>query len=298
MWQRMGKWAVVALLAGTVAACGGSGSSDSNNTRVAVYVTDAPGDVYAGVGVTLYDLRLCRDARCTETVALFHSDAGLALPLHELAGVLQYLNTVTLPAGPYSRLEAILDRDLAITDAGGIVHPAKFAPEEEHPNKPNTVTCVDDRCGIRFNGAIGPLADGRLAVDFVLKEFEVAEHACGNAADTGSWCVTEVRMHPLTPAELADEDKYEVQGVVALKSDAGLTLDVQGANLAAQLGATTQCEANDTTVTGVAACLAQIPVGACVEVESAADPAHGTEEGTALLAEKIEVEDARDCGRE
>lgn len=292
MWQRMGKWAVVALLAGAAAACGGGGG-DGGNTRVAVYVTDAPGDVYAGVGVTLYDLRLCRDARCVDTVALFHSDAGLALPLHELAGVLQYVNTVTIPAGPYNRLEAILDRDLAITDAGGIVHPAQFAPQAEQPNKPNTVTCADDRCGIRFNGAIGPLADGKLAVDFVLKEFEVEEHACANPADTASWCVTEVRMHPLTPAELADKDEYEVHGLVALKSDAALTLDVQGVNLAVQLGATTRCEANGTAVMGVAACLAQIQVGACVEVESTADPA----QATALLAKKIEVEDARACGR-
>lgn len=292
MWQNLSKWAVMALLTGAVVACGGGGSS-GGNTRLAVYVTDAPGDVYAGVSVTLYDLRLCRDNGCVDTATLYHSEAGLTLPLHELAGVLQYLNTVTIPAGQYNRLEAILDRDLAITDAAGVVHAAQFAPEVEQPNKPNTVHCAGDRCGIRFNGVIGPLADGKLAVDFVLKEFEVEEHACGNEADTGSWCVTEVRMHPLTPAELEDEDEYEVHGLVALKNDAAVTLDVQGVNLAVQLGATTQCEANDATVTGVAACLAQIPVGACVEVESAIDPASGT----ALLATEIEIEDARHCGR-
>ena len=297
MQQQMGKWALAGVLtctlAGTLVACGGSGSGDSGNTRVAVYVTDAPGDVYSGVNVTLYDLRLCHDARCADTVSLFHSDAGLTLPLHELDGVLQYLNTVEIPAGSYNRLEAILDRDLSIADAGGVVHPAQFAPVAEHPNKPNTVTCEGDRCGIRFNGAINPLADGKLAVDFVLKEFEVAEHACGDTADTTSWCVTEVRMHPLTPAEVEDEDEYEVQGLVTLKNDAALTLDVQGVNLAVQLGAGTRCEFNDATVTGAAACLAQIPVGACVEVESAADPAGAA----ALLASELEIEEGGHCGR-
>lgn len=297
MWQQMTKRAraavVAGALAGSLVACGGSGD-DSGNTRVSVYVTDAPGDVYAGVNVTLYDLRLCHDARCADTVSLFHSDAGLTLPLHELDGVLQYLNTVEIPAGSYNRLEAILDRDLTIADAGGGVHPAQFAPEVEQPNKPNTVTCEGDRCSIRFNGEINPLAHGKLAVDFVLKEFEVAEHACGNAADTTSWCVTEVRMHPLTPAEVENEDEYEVHGVVTLKNDAALMLDVQGVNLGVQLGAGTRCEANGTTVTGVAACLAQIPVGACVEVESSVDPASVG----ALVASEIEVEHASHCGRE
>lgn len=297
MWQRMKQCALAAVLAGTLAgtlaACGGGSASDNGNTRVAVYVTDAPGDVYAGVTVTLYDLRLCHDAQCTNTVSLFHSDTGLTLPLHELDGVLQYLNTVEIPTGSYSRLEAILDRDLSIADAAGGVHPAQFAPAAEHPNKPNTVTCSGDRCGIRFNGAINPLAHGKLAVDFVLKEFEVAEHACGNTGDTTSWCVTEVRMHPLTPAELEDEDAYEVHGVVTLKNDSALALDVHGLNLSVQLGAATRCEANGTAVVGAAACLAHIPVGACVEVESAADPAHGA----ALTASEIEVEDAAHCGR-
>src|SRR3990172_5210078 len=102
-------------------------TNDGGGGAVPLYVTDAPGDQFPGVEITLFDVNLCDDHLCEQTVNLFHSATGLAIDLVGLDGVLQYITTANVHGGTYNRLELILGDTATITDDTAVTHPAYFA---------------------------------------------------------------------------------------------------------------------------------------------------------------------------
>jgi len=271
-----------------------NGCDSSGGGAVPFYVTDAPGDQFPGVEITLFDVNLCDDHLCEQVVNLFHSDAGLTIDLAGLDGVLQYITTADVPGGTYNRLELILGNTATITDNTAATHPAYFAPMSANPNKPNEVLCpaaLIDRCLIQFNGAVQPFAMGQFIVDFDLKNFEVETTPCAGVLDPASWCITQVKMQPLTPADVDAQPVFKIVGeVTELFADA-LTIETAGQSHLVDLNGSTRCTIDGSDVVGIAPCLSLIGVGMCVEVTTPDDPFTSNH----LDATRVESVDVAQC---
>jgi len=276
-----------------IAGCGDSDTGLSGGP-VALYITDDPGDQFPGVEVTLFSVNLCSDSGCANPVNLYDNPTGRTIDLAGLSGILELIHVAEIPDRSYNRLEVGLDRIVTITEANGAAHSAYFDPETENLNKPNVVLCppeFNERCLIRFNGAVQPFAMGKLIIDFVLKDFEIDRVPCPGVSDLTSWCVTEVKMMPLTPGELNEDMKFKITGVVSEIFSASIAVATTFTDYTVVPNEMTKCEFNGSEVFGVDACLAGLNVGICIEVESPEDPAIVT----TLTAHEIEVEDSSDC---
>jgi len=278
---------VTALAIGTVFSCGGGGGgsgsySAGGGTSLPLYLTD-DASVYPSITVTLYEVNLCSDAQCVQKVNLFSSQQGVEVDLAKLNGVLQYIGNVSVPQGTYNRLELIFDKSLTITDQSGNTHNAVFTPMEEKPNKPNTVQCDTNKCYIRFNGTVNPFADGRLVIDFDLKEFEVN-------TNSNPWQVTEVKVKPLTKSEMSSGTSYTHKIYMTVQGVSGNTITGQwmGKTYTVNVNPGTVCEINHVYTTN---CVGQIQTGMCIEVKVQGDPAVST----TLDAIKIENENSKKC---
>lgn len=248
--------------------CGGGGGGTATGP-VALYFTD-DASVYPSINVKVYEVNLCSDNQCQQRVNLFSNQSGLNLDLAKLNGILQYINTANIPQGTYNRLEVVMDKSLTITDNNSQQHDAVFVNwNSNNPNKPNTVQCPpsENRCYIRFNGTVQPFSQGKLVVDFVLKEFEVN-------TNTDPWQVTEVKMKPLTPQEASGKD-MKVYLKVQSVSGNSFTGTYMGKTYTVNCGNLT-CNFN---------------VGDCVEVKSVEDPATTT----TLTAKEVELENPGKC---
>ncbi|MEJ7619434.1 MAG: DUF4382 domain-containing protein [Aquificaceae bacterium] len=279
---------VTALAIGTVFSCGGGGGgsgsySAGGGTSLPLYLTD-DASVYPSITVTLYEVNLCSDAQCVQKVNLFSSQQGVEVDLAKLNGVLQYIGNVSVPQGTYNRLELVFDKSLTINDQWGNTHNAEFTPMQEQPNKPNTVQCATNtnKCYIRFNGTVNPFADGRLVIDFDLKEFEVN-------TNSNPWQVTEVKVKPLTKSEMSGT-LYTHKIYMTVQGVSGNTITGQwmGRTYTVNVNPGTVCEINHVYTTN---CVAQIQTGMCIEVKVQGDPAVST----TLDAIKIENENSKKC---
>ncbi len=267
---------ISAVLSSLLLSCGGgSGGGLSGGSQIPLYLTD-DASIYPSILVNLYEINLCSDNQCLQKVNLFSNQQGLEVDLAQLNGVLQYIGNANVPQGTYTRLELILDKNLKITDPSGNEHDAIFTPMDSKPNKPNVVQCpTNDKCHIRFNGTVNPFADGRLVVDFELKEFEVN-------TSTNPWQVTEVKVKPLTKDEMRGISYInEIYLIVQSVSNNTIIGQWMGRTYTVNIGQNTLCEINHMYTTN---CTGQIQPGMCIEVKAQVDPAVST----TLNAIKIE----------
>lgn len=272
-----------AVCGGLVASCGGGGGSSSGSVSgqsIPLYFTDDM-SLYASITVRVYEVNLCSDNQCQQKVNLYSNQQGLEIDLAKLNGVLQYINTASIPQGTYNRLEVILDRNLSIVDGSGQTHDAVFTPMQEKPNKPNVVQCPDSsKCYIRFNGTVQPFAMGKLIVDFNLKEFEVN-------TQKSPWEVYEVKMMPVTPPSQPDMKLcLAVQNV----QENRITGTWMGRTFTINITQNTVCEINGAYYSGNS-CAGQIQQGMCIEVKTRQDPASSS----SLDAVEIESEKPSRC---
>jgi len=271
---------------------GGGSSSLSGGTVAGVFFTDDPADEFPVMDITVYEVNLCSDHNCVNKVNLYDNSTGLIVDLAKLNGILQYIDTVTIPEGTYNRLEIILGGSAGITDNQGQAHEAFFMAMDEKPNKPNIVQCPSDlggNCYIRFNGAVESFSSGQLVIDFVLKDFEVATHSCSSEGDTSSWCIEEVKMHPVTPS---DDSEFELFGMLAAQGADSITVTYMGTDYTINLTDDTICEINGINHMGADACLSNLVADSCLEIKILEDPSSAT----MLTATKIEAESASRCG--
>ena len=279
----------VMMLTGMLYAC----SSNDSEKGLPLYFTDTPGDQFPSVEVTVHEVNLCSDHDCMNKVPF---DTGIVtVDLAGLNGILQYITTAEIPAGTYNRLEVVLDRAATVTDDTDQEHAVYFSSVISNPNQPNEVQCPPDlegQCAIKFNGTVQPFAMGKLIIDFVLKEFEVEDTPCPDVTtDPDSWCITDVKMKPLTPAEVADGLLFKIVGTVVSESDASITVRTNTGDYTVNLTESTVCEINGGEVVGVSDCLAVLEPEMCLEVMTLDDPA----ETTTLTASQLEPEDFSDC---
>ncbi len=283
-----------AILAGGAfwASCGGGGAGSS---PVALYFTDVPGDQFSSVEVTVYEVNLCKDPACTDKVNLFRDTSGVKVDLKKLSAVLQYVDTVNIPAGNYSRLEIVLGQNVTINGT----QPAKFTHMDEKPTKPNEVNCPpgftdangNQLCYIRYNGVVNPTSSGQLVIDFSLKEFEVK-------TTTTPWSITEVKVTPLTPAQIkASSKSYEIYAVISSIGTNSITVDWRGTPYTVNIDPNiTKCEINSIEYKpGSNPCSASLfsnSVNSCVEIKSIEDPSSNN----TLTAKEIEVKSSDKCG--
>ncbi len=288
----MGKKTVLlsAVFAGGVllSACGGGGSGSSS--PISLYFTD-DASMYPVVNVTVYEVSLCSDPACQNKVQLFQNTNGLTVDLTNLNGVLQYIDTTTIPEGSYPRLEVVLSQQANICDNNGQCHDAVFTEMDEKPTKPNVVNCPpgytdsngNQLCYIRYNGVINPTAMEKLILDFNLKDFEVN-------TTTTPWQITEVKVSPLTPSE-ANASEYKIHAVVQSVDTGSLTVSWKDSTYTVNVTDSTRCEVMDTNYWGQD-CLNQIQPSMCVEIKSQEDPSTTD----TLTAVEIEAKSSEKCG--
>ncbi len=276
-------------LGSLLAACGGGGGSAGSATGqtngVSLFFTDDPATKFSSVTVTVYEVNLCSDNSCNNKVSLFSSTQGLEVDLSKLNGILQYINTANIPQGTYNRLEVVMGKNLTIVDASGNSHPAIFTPMQEKPGKPNIVQCgTNNRCYIRFNGPVQPFSDGKLIVDFVLKDFDV---------DTtkNPWEVKEVHVKPLKPQDqMPGYWKVYITAQSIDTQNATITGTWMGKTYTISLNQNTLCELNDYNYIGTS-CINYIQSGVCLEVKTSSNPMNSV----SLDAIKIETEKSYKC---
>lgn len=271
-------WAAIAAV---VLAAAGCGADDAAEKNVSVYIgaqavgTTAAAEIGAdldAVWITLKAVNLCSDPDCTDATELFAAPDGRRFDLMALNDLLQYLATTEAEDKTYNRLELILGRDLEIEAAGGDLEAARFATITSNPKIPNIVHCPaapTADCAIRTNGAVQPFALGRIAVSFDLKAFEVEDAPCTDADDPASWCVTQVKMHPLTPAELPGT--FGVIGTVTGVGVTGFTFAVGDTAYLVTVDGSTACDLGGDAGVGDD-CLLLIEEDACVLVRTPQDP--------------------------
>jgi hypothetical protein len=275
-WILAGLCAFIFSCGGGGGSGGSGGGSPSGSSSVSLYFTD-DASMYSEILVKVYEVSLCSDNACQQKVSLFTNQQGLQVDLAKLNGVYQYIATTNIPQGTYNRLEVVMDKNLTITDQSGS-HQAIFVPMQEKPNKPNTVQCpTDERCYIRFNGAVQPFAMGKLVVDFVLKEFEVS-------TSTDPWQVTEVKMKPLTPQGVQNKNKSVYLSVQSVGTNS-FTGTWMGKTYTVNITQNTTCKIDGINYSG-SECINQITPGMCLEVKVQEDPATSD----VLTAVKIESE--------
>ncbi len=270
--------------------CGGGGGGDT--TPVSLYFTDAPASNFPVVEVTVYEVSLCSDPACNDKVNLFSDPNGIKVDLTDLNGVLQYVDTVNIPQGSYSRLEIILDQKARICDNTGTCNDAIFTEMDEKPTKPNEVNCPpglldqngNQLCYIRYNGVVNPTANSKLVVDFDLKEFEVN-------TTTNPWQIEEVKVGPITPSK--DHD-YEIKGIIESvdPNTNSIALSWRGSIYTVNLSNSISCEIGDVYYSDATDCIAQLQKDMCVEVETYQDPSTTD----TITADELEVKEAEECG--
>ncbi|MBI4847700.1 MAG: DUF4382 domain-containing protein [Nitrospirae bacterium] len=273
---------------------GGGDSTSSAGKSVGVYLTDSPADQFPAITVTVYEINLCSDNNCATKENLYINTTGLSVDLAKLNGVLQLITTATFPEGTFNRLEIIPGNRASITDNSGVAHDAFFSNMDEKPNKPDTVQCPADgsnKCFIRFNGAVQPLSSGKLVVDFVLKEFEVKTHSCTNALDTSSWCITEVKMQPITFESEIEDSEFDLHGTLTNIGTGSITVKHMSTDFTVNLTGSTICEVNDINYSGAANCVNALTLNSCIEVETTDD----LSSTTTITATRIEAKTSSDC---
>lgn len=159
--------------------CGGSGggssSGGSTSGTVALYATDTPDDDYSQVVLTM------------NSVQLLHTGTGetcdiLATPviidISDLSSVLELLSITSCPAENYNRIHIEFDKQATLTDISDppVTAGCTLESYKIKNNKSNTLNCTGDVCSIDMTGAVNVLGnrDNTLALDFELKDFEVA----------------------------------------------------------------------------------------------------------------------------
>lgn len=282
-------WLAAGFAAFGLGAFGCGESEDSS--RVGVYVTDAAGDTYGSVRVDIFEVNLCSDPGCVNRTNVVRSEEGFRLDLTALSGVLQFVGDASLPDRNYHRLEVVIGRTAEV-ESSGTVHVARFQDFDGAPGKPNIVRCavgLEEPCVIQLNGAVNPFADGKLIVDFDLKSLVLVEAPC-TGAPADSWCITEVKMSPLTPS--GAPTLYAVTGRVSAVGPVGFQL--QGPSEAYQVGISdsASCFVDGEAGTGRTFCLARIQENDCLTVRTAVDPAVTTQ----IEAIHVREEPSSVCG--
>lgn len=270
--------------------CGGGGgtTSQTDSSTVALYFTD-DASMYPVVEVTVHEVNLCKDPKCSNKVNLFADGQGITINLSELSGVLQYIDSANIPQGEYSRLEIILSKNAVICDSSGQCHSAVFAEMDENPSKPNVVNCPQDLtdqegnqlCYIRYNGTINPEAQNKLVVDFDLKEFDVD-------TSTTPWRITEVKVYPVTPEPTST---YEMYAIVESVDGNSINVSWAGSTYTVTPADNFVCEMGDIEYQGQS-CMENLMQGMCVELKVIQDPSTTAE----LTVVELETEDMKDCG--
>jgi len=157
--------AAMAILAG----CGGGGGSASSGTNgtstLSVYVTDKFGDAYKQVLLTLYSVDLSTDG--TTYTNVYSESGGQTLDLKALATVAQFLNSIQVPAGTYTKAKITFSDHVTLVANDGT----------------STSVAVDPDAGTFANGQVSVVVDtpakalaGKrsvVVVDFKLASFEV-----------------------------------------------------------------------------------------------------------------------------
>ncbi len=278
--------------------CGGGGGVDttssetSGSSAVSLYFTD-DASVYPVVEVTVYEVSLCSDPSCQNKIQLFQDTNGIVIDLTNLNGVLQYIDTTTVPEGSYPRLEVVLSQQATICDNSGQCHDAVFTEMDEKPTKPNVVNCPpgytdsngNQLCYIRYNGVTNPTAMGKLILDFNLKDFEVD-------TSTTPWRITEVKVSPLTPTG-EGEYEYEIYATVQSVDTGSMTVSWKDNTYTVNVNDSTRCEVMDMNYWGQE-CFNQMQPNMCVEIKAQEDPSTTN----TLTAIEIEVKNAKECGEE
>lgn len=152
--------------------CGGSGSGSGSgstslgqNSTLNVYVTDKFGDQYRQVLLTLYSIELSTDG--TTFTNVYSDSNGQTLDLKSMATTAQFLNSVDIPAGTYSKAKVTFADHVTLVANDGS----------------STSAAVEQTAGTFANGQVSVVVDtptkasanekSTLVIDFKIASFEL-----------------------------------------------------------------------------------------------------------------------------
>lgn len=174
-YARPAAWALAALSAATLTACGGGGSTDSSGT-LRLALTDAPACGHDHVYVTVESVKVHQSASAGENDPGWYTISLPGMPkridLLELRnGLLEELGQTALPAGRYTQMRLVLSSNSGAPYANAVTPSAASEVELKTPSA--------QQAGLKFNVDIN-IEAGQLA-DFVL-DFD----ACKSVVTAGN----------------------------------------------------------------------------------------------------------------
>ncbi len=252
-----------------LAGCGGTdtSSSPSGATQVAGYITDAPADTLAVFEVTLYEIRLSNG---TTTVTLFSDSNGVAVDLTDLKGVMKYIGSAQVSGNTtFTTVEIVVGKDVNVKDANGNTATVSFGSNLQG------VTCdqATGKCTIKVDGLNINVSNGKVAIDFDLKGFEV---------DVNNRVISGISIKHKS-VDTTKPMPYELTGVVKSVGNNSFVITWRNTDFTVNVDQNTVCE-------GMGAnCMPQ--KSWCVEVEGSSDPASSS----TILALELERKKAKKC---
>lgn len=254
-------------------ACGSSststGSTGSTATTVSGYITDAPADNMAVFEVTLYEIKLSDG---TNTVTLFSDSNGVAVDLTDLKGVMKYIGSAQISGTTtFTSIEIVVGKNVNVKDANGNTATVSFGA-----NLPG-VTCdqATGKCTIKVDNLNINVSNGKVAIDFDLKGFEV---------DVNNGTITSISIKH-KDVNNNRPTPYELTGVVkSVNSNSNsFVITWRDKDFTVSVDQNTVCEGMGT------GCMPQAKW--CVKVEGSSDPASSS----TILALELERKKAEKC---
>jgi hypothetical protein len=223
---------VVLVLAGAAlfSSCGrssnnGTARTDGTNApsgKIAVYATDDMSD-YRQVIATINRIDLMHTGTGNSCTVF---TGPLSLDLANLSGVMQLINVASCPVVPYNRIHIEFAKSVSLMDLAGSTATCRFTSYKDEHNRPNTLACGPDTCTLDINGAVNLVARGsdKLALDFVLKDFEIEQF--GTAA-----CSVTMKVSPIHGREMESRGNPEdVTGLISNLSTTDRTFTLTKGN--------------------------------------------------------------------
>lgn len=223
--------AVVAIICGLFfSSCDGGGDDGAGTGTVALYITDAPMDLFSQVTATIDRVQLSHTGTATTCDVL---NSPVTINIANLSDVMQLVNVTQCPAGPFNRIHIEFDKSVQLMSGPtGTVSLCSFGSfrDGDMGSQPNVLQCdpATNICTLDVNGAVNVLAqqNNKMGLDFRLKEFDVA----GLGAPS---CSVAMKVSPLSASDMNEHhnaNREAITGIISQLSTTSQSFDLTRGN--------------------------------------------------------------------
>ncbi len=216
---------VAGLFAILFYSCSGHNGGGASSAKVGLYITDDMAD-YKQVNATVTKVQVLQTGSGAVCDLL---TTPVALDIAELSDVLQLVSVSTCAAVPYNRIHIEFEKSVELMSNATTTSPCSFTSYRDLGTAPNVLQCNGSTCSLDINGAVNVLVNqqNKLALDFVLKDFEVA-----NFGDPAACSVT-MKVSPLHAVDMGARGHPEgITGLISGLSTTDRTFTLTRGNTA------------------------------------------------------------------